>query len=501
MKLKNIHKRIFVTSMVLAAMVIAACSSGPGVTKQAAGPAYTGDGGKGMSIAILPPRSRGLAEQEDYLPALVQGEFVSNFTGYSAISVLDRVQLDNQYAELLSGYYEDDAEAGMDLGRLTPTDYIMGGSITKTATGYALQIQITRTAAHDKTTAASYSGACSAAELDNLSGVRRASLDLLQKMGVELSERAKNELAGAAAGNQVTAQTALAKGITAQREGNVAEAFTQYFKAGDADRSLTEVSKRLALASTQVSGGSIGENVRNLIQQREEWKKLFDEAAAYYNKHIPFYYEISFGALEQGKIDYNRNTVEITAPCSVNPVLDEDAINALGAIGEGFQNTGHAEEWKLTMPVKWGYALGRILNNMEQQQRNRERQQLLMERRQQIGEGQRRNPMEEQVWKMEEEQWNREEQQDNPALVCLQVSLLNDKGKVVGKAESNRYFSDGIIHFNWGSGVKAKDITDNMSIRLDAVAIIGLYEDYYNLKFESAASLQARGLVRVVSGF
>lgn len=332
MKLKNIRKRVFVTGMILAAMVIASCSSSPGVTGQPAAPAYTGDGSKGMSIAILPPQAKGLAEKEGYLPALVQGEFVSNFTGYSAISVLDRVQLDNQYAELLSGYYEDDAEAGMDLGRLTPTDYIMGGSITKTATGYALQIQITRTAAHDKTTAASYSGVCGAAELDNLSVVRRASLDLLQKMGVELGARAKKELAGAAAGNQVTAQTALAKGITAEREGNVAEAFTQYFKAGDADRSLTEVSKRLASASTQVSGGSIGRNVRNLIQQREEWKKLLNEAAAYYNKHIPFYYEISFGALEQGTIDYDRGTVMISASYSVNPVVDEDVISALSSI-------------------------------------------------------------------------------------------------------------------------------------------------------------------------
>ena len=103
-----------------------------------ANPYFTGDGCKGMSIAILAPKATGLAEDQSYLPALMQGEFVSNFKGYSAIDVLDRVQLDNQYAELLSGYYEDDAEAGKDLGHLTPTDYILGGTIIKTNSGYAM---------------------------------------------------------------------------------------------------------------------------------------------------------------------------------------------------------------------------------------------------------------------------------------------------------------------------------------------------------------------------
>jgi hypothetical protein len=68
-----------------------------------ANPFYTGDGGKGASIAILLPRAAGLAANEDNLPALVQGEFVSDFTGYSAIAVLDRARLDEQYAEMESG--------------------------------------------------------------------------------------------------------------------------------------------------------------------------------------------------------------------------------------------------------------------------------------------------------------------------------------------------------------------------------------------------------------
>jgi len=102
---------------------------------QASAQHWTGDGGKGMSLAILAPKATGLEQNQNYLPALVQGEFVSNISGFSAISVLDRERLDEQYAELLSGYYDDNAEAGLDLGHLTPTTHIMGGNITKTATG------------------------------------------------------------------------------------------------------------------------------------------------------------------------------------------------------------------------------------------------------------------------------------------------------------------------------------------------------------------------------
>jgi len=56
-------------------------------------PFFTGDGGKGKSIAILAPKGSGIAKEQDYIPSLVQGEFVSNFSGYSAISVLDMVRM------------------------------------------------------------------------------------------------------------------------------------------------------------------------------------------------------------------------------------------------------------------------------------------------------------------------------------------------------------------------------------------------------------------------
>jgi hypothetical protein len=311
------------------------------VAAPAPNPYYTREGGKGLSLAILAPQAKGLVADQDYLPALVQEELVSNFTGYSAISVLDRVQLDNQYAELFSDYYDDSEEKGMDLGHLTPTDYIMGGSITKTATGYALQPQITKT--EGKTTAASYSGTCDFAELDNLSGVRRVSLELLQKIGIEPTERTKTELAGAAATNHVNVQTALAQGITAQQGGTVVEVLSYYYQVAAFDSSLLEVTNRASVMSAAISSGNIGENVRNDIQRRKEWQKILTEAEVYFGKHLPW--EIVYSpTLVQGKVDYTRETVDLSCNLEVKPT---DGFKIVNTILAGLVATGKITEWNM----------------------------------------------------------------------------------------------------------------------------------------------------------
>lgn len=303
-------------------------------------PHYLGNGGKGISIAILAPRATGLTENQGYLPALVQGEFVSNFSGYSAISVLDRLHLDEQYAELLSGYYDDNNEAGLDLGHLTATDYIMNGSIIRTLTGYSLQIRITKTS--DKMTMASYSGMCTFAELDNLTGIRKASLELLQKMGVTLTEEAKTELAGAATSNHVNAQTALAQGITAQRGGTVVEALTYYYQAASFDPSLLEATGRVTALSNNIAG-NIGQNVRNDIQQRNAWVRVLREAAIFFNENQPF--EIIYNpSITQGSIDYVNETVDVFLEVCL---FGSAGFKVLTELKQMLDKTGRSKDWGL----------------------------------------------------------------------------------------------------------------------------------------------------------
>ncbi|MDR1786804.1 MAG: hypothetical protein LBR23_10150, partial [Spirochaetaceae bacterium] len=317
-----------------------------------------GDGGGGNSLAILVPAGKGLAKDQDYLPTLVQGELVSNFSAYSTLGVLDRMQLDAQYSEIYSGYYDDAAKGVYDLGHLPPTTYIMGGAITRTASGYALQLQITRTA--DKMTAASYSGTCTFAELDNLTGIKRASLELLIQMGVPLSDAQKAELASAASRNNVEAQIALAQGIMATQKSRGQTTFEslQYmYQAQALDPALAEAAGRLASFETTAltvpelalpvleaaSTGNIGEDARNdvaryraeragIIEQQEFYLsqrttlldqqkillakqagliKLLAEADDFYEKHPPFDIYYDPGLEQVGTTDVRRETVSM----------------------------------------------------------------------------------------------------------------------------------------------------------------------------------------------
>jgi hypothetical protein len=315
-------------------------------------PYFTGDGGKGMSIAILAPKSTGLAANQSYLPTLVQGEFVSNFSSYSAISVLDRERLDEQYAELLSGYYSDNDKAGLDLGNLKATDYIQTGAITRTATGYALQIQITKTS--DKMTMASYSGTFSFAELDNLTGIRRASLDLLQKMGITLTARAKEELAGAAMDSHVSAQTALARGITAQKQGTEVAALSYYFQAAAYDPSLMEAANRSSILNANISSGNIGDNVRNDIAWRKDWVARLTETEQFFDsfnktESMPYTLFYLSDEIKQGAVNYQNETVAL----SVETLLHGSGVwtvsieRALQAVYDGLDATKRKDTWGL----------------------------------------------------------------------------------------------------------------------------------------------------------
>jgi hypothetical protein len=317
--------------------------STPGTPKDPVRPSlfYRGDGGKGFSIAMLAPKATGLTESQYYIPALVQGEFVSNFSGYSALSVMDRENFDNVYGELLSGYYDDTDEAGLDLGHLTSTDYLMNGSITKTATGYALQMNITKTT--DKMIAASYSGTCTFRELDNLAGIRRASLDLLQKMGIELTDHAKTELAGSAAGNHVNAQTALAQGITAQREGDTLQSLVHYYKAVAFDFSLSEAANRLSTLSATVTGGNISQRARNLIEQKREWERILGEAEEYFADH-PYFDLVYDPTIHEGAVDYQNETVELSVNYGLVP---NSNLMVIQDLQKGLLASGHAAEWGL----------------------------------------------------------------------------------------------------------------------------------------------------------
>ena len=197
-------------------------------------------------------------------------------------------------------------------------------------------------------TAASFSGACTFNELDNLTGIRKASLDLLQKMGVVPTELTKTELTRAAAVSHVNAQTALAQGITAQHQGSTVAALTYYTEAVDFDAGIKEADQRLSTLSQKIESGNIAQNIRNDIQRREAWKSLLQEAADFYNIHPIFDIVINPNPT-QGKTDYNKGTVELVYNMFLAP---NASFKSLFTILVAYWDTGKANEWQLNDIIK-----------------------------------------------------------------------------------------------------------------------------------------------------
>ena len=80
---------------------------------------FTGNGGRGMSLAILTPTPSGLAQDENYLPALIQGVLGDTFRRYSAIDVFDRQAQEKIILEIEDGIYRETGDV-LRYGELIP---------------------------------------------------------------------------------------------------------------------------------------------------------------------------------------------------------------------------------------------------------------------------------------------------------------------------------------------------------------------------------------------
>jgi TolB-like protein len=304
------------------------------------GTLYTGSGAEGLSVAVLVPEAKGIDAGEAYLPTMAQGVLVGDFTRFSKMRVIDRQALDKVIAEGESGYYADENNF-VRLGKAADVQYVLSGTLQKTGAGFLLQFKVTEAATG--ASKAAYSGNCATAELENFSALKKASEDLLGQLGVSLTDAGKNALRGTSEQN-IKAETALAKGITAQRGGTVVEALSYYYEAAKFDPSLAEAASRSSVLTADIQAGSIGQNVRNELQRRDAWLKVLREAAAFYQVHRP--YEILYDpTLIQGKTDYKRETVDISFRMIL--VFQESAWRILNELKQGLEKTGKSRDWDL----------------------------------------------------------------------------------------------------------------------------------------------------------
>ena len=312
---------------------------------------WTGNGGKGIRLTVLEPVGKGLSENEAWMLSLVQGSLTSDFNRYSAMTIVDRQNLEHIIAEQLqslSGHY---SEADyVKIGHLTNASLILTGSISKTANAFMLEFAVTDVESGERR--ASYSPkSVTPASLENLSAVKEATADLLAQLGVTLTERGRTELKRPLAIEQVQAETALAQGVVAQRQGTDLEALSYFIQASSHNPELAEATSRLNTLTTSIASGNIGVNVRSDIQLRNLWIERLEEAETFYAnslKERPYYlvYSTNISPLEYS----GRNVSLSLESIAVYPDLSwaNSANQVIQTVRKGFQATGRAAAWGLT---------------------------------------------------------------------------------------------------------------------------------------------------------
>jgi len=325
----------------------------PAPQAQQAPPYFTGDAGRGIRLAVLVPDAVGLSAEQSYLPTMVQGVLVGDLARFSAISVLDRMTLESVLAETESGIYQSEEDFGR-LGEIANVDYVLTGSITRTGAGHALQIQVVGTGRDNiGVTRASFSSTPTVAEMDDFTGIRRASMELLTQMGVSLTPIAMQALGGAVPQQSINAHTALAQGIIAQRGGTEIVALSRYMQAANHDPALAEAASRLNILEANVRSGNIGQDVRNDIAWRGQWVERLKEAEEFFAAHVqnfpPFYIVYSTDVVHVST-DFQNETAALRTGmvAAVADVQYFIVINrVMRAVRQGLVATGRAEVWGL----------------------------------------------------------------------------------------------------------------------------------------------------------
>jgi hypothetical protein len=173
-------KKITGSSVVVFWLLLAlGCSSGP---DPAPGPYYEGDGGAGIRIAVLEPVGVNLAQGDlaAGLTRLIQADLTTSLQRFSAMTVLDRGDLD--------------AILNVPIGELLQARVIVTGTVTRIPNGaYILALTCTEVETGKVLATVSLPN-LSADTLYDLSALRQAAEELLAGLGVQLSPAGRTAL-------------------------------------------------------------------------------------------------------------------------------------------------------------------------------------------------------------------------------------------------------------------------------------------------------------------
>jgi hypothetical protein len=389
-KMKDIKYYVaFFQGVILCSVLIAllfsvnSCASTPSETTGHINlnvPLGQGSKGEGIRLAVLQPKGVNIPQNQAWFLSMIQGALTSDFNKFSKMTVLDRQYLDDILAEQnlsMNGNFSDDDY--IRIGHLTNAQYILIGSLTKTtANNFLLDLAITNTETGERR--ASFGPKqYTLADIQNMLAVKDAAYELLMQIGIEFSALGKKNLYETAQ-TSVAAETALAKGITAERSGaTLVEVMQYYYQAVDYDAKMTEAIGRLAETNGKLTGltqplavvptGNIREDALAQIaaykieqenkrideENKKVWLKQLADCETYFtgffqNANAPLELIYATDIKPVGAIDMQNETMSLQFETTLVPLSKSwfrAAQQTVESIRKGLIETGRAKDWGL----------------------------------------------------------------------------------------------------------------------------------------------------------
>ena len=297
-------------------------STSQGRTQRANAPLYTGDGGKGIVIAVPTPVMRNNTAVDKWMPQLFQDLITGDLARYSAMTVLDRTNESLVIAEQTlseTGLYSDNDY--IELGNMTNARYIAAGNIQNVSGRYNVSFRINNIETNE--IKASFSKAYSLNDIETGLAAKEAVRELLAGMGVELTaDGEKSLLAIQPVDVRATAQ--LARGLAAAKSDNIVESLAFLSDALNSNSTRNEANKHIKSFFVDIPTGSIRERANYAQAQAEKWNKIFSDLEMYLIRNLPIIiYDFS---VVEDKINISNKTVELKISPGVKIVPNRTAL-------------------------------------------------------------------------------------------------------------------------------------------------------------------------------
>lgn len=301
---------------------------------------FTGDGGKGIVIAVPAPVLRGAGSTDSYIPQFFQDIITGSIAKFSAMTVLDRANESLAIAEQKrseTGFFSDNDM--VEIGKMTNARYIVAGSIQNTGGMYAVSFRINNSETNE--IQASFNERYGKADMESGKAAREAVRGLLADMGVELTVEGERTLL-AIQPVEVRAVAQLARGMEAEKKGDIVEALGFLMEARNSNTTRTEANRNIQSFFVDIPTNNIRERANYAQTQKAKWDKIFADLDLYMRAKLPvFIYDFS---IQEDTINIRSNEVSLNITPGIKVIPNVTALSVYKQIvDEWIRIEGNAE--------------------------------------------------------------------------------------------------------------------------------------------------------------